>query len=399
MTAPEPSDEFRDFTDLLSRAGADDRLYGEPPGPSARVRRRRRIRTAVVCLIVLAVIAGSIGTYVSLSLGAPVNAPTLSMLNPVIVQPAATVLSIPAGSSAVSVMGADDFPGVAGASGILAASGGNGALPIASISKLITAMVILDRKPLTADDEGPTLTFSKADADLYDRYYLLNATIASMKVGSSMSERDAIETMLVVSACNYAEAVSTWAFGSQSAYLRAAKRWLASHGFTGTTMVESTGLDARNTSTPTDLIGIGKLALANPVLATIVKSPTVEVPGLGMLQSNNHLLGDNGVDGIKTGTLDEAGACLLFSASLEIGISHPLTIVGVVLGGQDHVAVDHAVSALLRSIQAGFRKVTVVKAGELFGEYSTEWNDSAKVVADGDASIFVWSNTPVTGGG
>jgi serine-type D-Ala-D-Ala carboxypeptidase (penicillin-binding protein 5/6) len=47
-----------------------------------------------------------------------------------------------------------------------------------------------------------------------------------MPAGSSMTEHDAIETMLVVSACNYAEALAGWAFGSNTAFLRAAKTWI-----------------------------------------------------------------------------------------------------------------------------------------------------------------------------
>ena len=99
---------------------------------------------------------------------------------------------------------------------------------------------------------------------------MLDATIAAMPTGSAMSEHDALETMLVASACNYAEAVSTWAFGSQGAFLSATKQWLAANGLTGTTIVEPTGISPRNTSTPSDLIAIGKLAAANPVIAQIV---------------------------------------------------------------------------------------------------------------------------------
>ena len=102
----------------------------------------------------------------------------------------------------------------------------------------------------TRSDPGPTITFDKADHDLYDKYYVMGATIARMPTGSSMSLRDALATMLIPSASNYAEAVSTWAFGSQGAFLDAARRWLAAHGLTGTTIVEPTGISARNTSTP-----------------------------------------------------------------------------------------------------------------------------------------------------
>ena len=54
---------------------------------------------------------------------------------------------------------------------------------MASISKLVTAMVILSAPPLGPSGAGRTIAWSKADIALYDKYYLLNATIAAMKKG------------------------------------------------------------------------------------------------------------------------------------------------------------------------------------------------------------------------
>ena len=65
--------------------------------------------------------------------------------------------------------------------------------------------------------------------------------------------------MLVVSASNYADAVSTWAFGSRSAFVRATDAWLDRNGLGGITVVEPTGIDPRNTATAADLITLGAL--------------------------------------------------------------------------------------------------------------------------------------------
>jgi D-alanyl-D-alanine carboxypeptidase (penicillin-binding protein 5/6) len=332
-----------------------------------------------------------------MTLLAPATSATITLTKPAVAQPAAVSLALPqVGASAVSVMGADDFDGVAGTNGILASSGGNGARPIASITKLITALVVLDAKPLGTTDAGPTLTFSKADADLYDKYYVMLCTVQKMNTGSTMSEHDALGVMLVASACNYAEAVSTWAFGSQARFLSAAKTWLKAHNLTGTRLVEPTGIDSRNVSTPADLISIGKLALANPAVAAIVKMPSLTIPNHSPSANTNQLLGVDGINGIKTGTLGQAGSCLLFSAVVEIGAAAPITVVGVVLGGEDHSSVDVAVKALLESIRSGFHEVTLVTKGETFGSYATPWKDAAKIVAGRTASVLTWSNTPIT---
>lgn len=391
------SDSLDDFAELLGRTHLDSDRGPDPLDPERiAARRRRRRRRRITAGLVAIVIVGVIGAYVPLTLLAPVGTAAMTVHKPQVATPAAVKLSLPdVGASAISVAGAEDFAGTTGAGGILASSGGNGALPIASISKLVTALVVLDAKPLKQNDAGPTLAFDKADADLYDKYYVLGATVSSMRTGTSMSEHDAIEVMLVASACNYAEVISTWAFGSQARFVSATRAWLKGHGLTGTTIVEPTGLDPRNVSTPTDLIAIGKLAMANPVLAQIVGSASVNPP-IGTLANNNKLLGVDGINGIKTGTLAKAGACLLFSAVVDVGTATPLTVIGVVLGGSDHGSVDSAVRALLSSIKSGFHRVPLVSKGQILGSYSTPWKDDATIVAGDDANVLTWSNDPIT---
>lgn len=276
------------------------------------------------------------------------------------------------------------------------AAGGDDARPIASISKLITALVVLEAKPLkSATDSGPGITFSKADHALYDKYYVMGATIAAMPTGSTMSERDALETMLVPSASNYAEAIAGWAFGSQSGFVAAAKKWLAANGLTHTTIVEPTGIDPRNTSTPTDLLALARIAAADPTVSAISAMPVLSVPGMEQMPNTNNLLGSYGITGLKTGTLKDSGANLLFTSSIEVGHGTSLDIVGVVLGGYSRDSVAADVADLLTSVTGGFHDVPVGAAGQAVGTYSTPWGESAQMVLGEDASLFTWSDTPI----
>ncbi len=396
MTGTSGATDLADFSEMLERGA--DAPGSDPLDPAVRASaRRRRMRRRIAGLVVVLVIVAAVGTYLPVTLLAPLPTAVLSATKPALSVPGAVQLTLPAqGESAVSVTGAETFAGTVGTNGILASSGGPGPLPIASISKLITALVVLEAKPLTGDDAGPTLTFSKADHDLYDQYYVLGASVEPMKTGSTLSEHDALALMLVASACNYADAVSTWAFGSRGRYLSAVKTWLSVHGLSGTTIVEPTGIDARNVSTPADLIAIGKLAMANPTLASIVGSRTVDVPGIGALSNNNISLGSEGIDGIKTGTLDSAGSCLLFSATVNVGLPKPITITGVILGGSSRETVNSDAQILIRSIESGFHVVTLESTGTVVGRYSTPWKDGARVVTGDRASVLTWSDAPIT---
>ncbi|GAB3616972.1 hypothetical protein GCM10027416_15290 [Okibacterium endophyticum] len=347
--------------------------------------------------MVAIVAVAAVGTYVPVTLLAPVSAAAVTVTIPDAAVPASAALALPqAEASAVSVMGGDDFATMTGAAEMTAAAGSDEPRPLASISKVITALVILDAKPIAVGEDGPTIVFDEADSDLYDKYYLMDATIQPMDEGSSMSEHDALELMLIVSASNYAEALSTWAYGSQRSFRNAAADWLAANGLTGTTLVEPTGIDPGNVSTATDLITLGKLAMANPVVAEIVQASALDVTGFAALPNTNHLLGLDGINGIKTGTLDEGGACLLFSAQLDVGLGTPLTVIGSVLGGSNHAVVDGQVTALLDSIRAGFNTVALIGDGQEVGAYSTMWGDDAAVVTGEPASVLTWSDTPIT---
>ncbi|MEO5535345.1 MAG: D-alanyl-D-alanine carboxypeptidase [Pseudolysinimonas sp.] len=388
------TDDLSHFAEAMVREREVERDVPPPVDPV--IRRKRRRRRAIIGGIVGLVVAALLGGYITFALTAPIGSATIDATAPTVTPPAATLISMsPEGESAISVSGADDYLG-ASASGIWMSGGGDDPLPIASISKLITTLVVLDAKPLGAGENGPTITFDKADHALYDKYYVLDATIAAMPTGSSMSEHDALEMMLVISASNYAEAVSTWAFGSQSSFLRATKTWLAANGLDHTTMVEPTGIDARNTSTPSDLIALAKIAMANPVVAEIVKMQTLEVPNVPPQLNTNDLLGVDGISGIKTGTLDPSGSNLLFSATMDVGTGTPLNVVGVVLGGFSHESVDLDVKALLASITAGFHNVNLGNSGDEIGTYATPWGESAKIVLGKSSIVLTWSDTPIT---
>jgi D-alanyl-D-alanine carboxypeptidase (penicillin-binding protein 5/6) len=189
-----------------------------------------------------------------------------------------------------------------------------------------------------------------------------------------------------------------WAFGSQGAFVNAAKQWLAANGMTSTTIHEPTGIDARNTSTPTDMITLGKLASADPVIAQIAAMPHLDVPNFEQMPNTNDLLGTAGVTGLKTGTLVDVGSDLLFTATVSTGegSAPELTVVGVVLGGFSHESVNLDVQALLASIVAGFHVVPLAEAGQDVGTYTTKWGDSAEMVLGEGGSIFTWSDTPIT---
>ncbi len=336
----------------------------------------------------------------AIALGALLYLP-LTLLAPM--EPAAA--QIIAEEPAATPPAALDWPGYGtGAIGlldddeVLASYGGDEPRPIASITKIVTALVVLDKHPLAPGEAGPAIKMGAADVALRSHYWgEYRAKVFPVWAGLTFTERELLDLALIESAANYAGSLATWAFGSDAEFAAAARAWLDAHGLTEISIVEPTGLDPANAATPAALLELGRIALAHPVVAEIVATQELTVHDVGLLENTNELLGSSGVTGIKTGTLDDYGSNLLFSANVPTADGGQVAIVGVVLGGPGplHDILDADVTELLASIQSTFHVVSLTDAGETFADYDTEWGQASTAVAETTASVVVWGDTPV----
>ena len=371
------------MTDLRPPAAADLPTVVDPDRDRRRRARLRRRRVGVDTLVMLLLAAA---VYLPVTLLGPLAPAAADVANYAAPAQPGAELAFPAyGATGVMALGFDES---------LTTSGDDRARPIASISKVVTALVVLDAEPLAGGD-GPGVTLDAADVALYDTYRDVGGKVAPMTLGQTLTERQMIEVSLIESANNYADALARWAFGSPQAYATAAADWLAENGLDSTTIVEPTGMSPSNTSTATDLVALGALALADPDVSAIVGTASTTVPGVGEIDNSNELLGLDGVRGIKTGTLDEAGACLLFAADYTVA-DRTVTVVGVMLGGVDHDSLDVDVQRLLSSVTGKFQTVTLTTEGDAHASYRLPWGAGAEAVAARTASLLVWGDQAVT---
>lgn len=347
-----------------------------------QILRRRRVTVFGGFGLVLAV-----GFYLPFTLLAPLHAENAQVLAWQAPVTSAPELAFP--NYGATAIGAVGWPGS------LAVSGSTDALPIASISKVITALVVLEAKPLGPDDSGPELSFTSADTKLYNSYLARNGKVEPVRSGLVLTQQQVMQLTLVASANNYTASLVNWAFGSEDAYVVAARTWLDANGLPGITMADATGMSPDNRATAADLVELAKIALADPTVSRMVSTAHISIPGVGEIDNTNDLLGLDGVRGIKTGTLDEAGACLLFAADYTIG-SEVITVVGVMLGGKDHPSLDRDIQTLLTTAQTGFQEVRLTTMGEEVAGYASDWGDTSSVVATADTVVVVWSDTPIS---
>ena len=295
----------------------------------------------LITIIMLTISAGSYFAYKLLVLPSSTKKPENLPRTQLVVKPVWPTY----GSGAVGTIGYD---------GVLAKYGDQSARPIASLAKIITALLVMQKKPITSGQVGPDIQFTQSDLEIYNQQVAAGAAVKPVSVGRSMTEQQALETMLLPSAANYSITLAVWAYGSVDSYLSTANAWLASHNLNQTHVVDTSGLLAGSVSSPSDLITIGKLALANPVLASIVAMKQAMIPDVGTITNGNSLLGKDGINGIKTGTTSEAGATILFSSAFYVG-NKKITIVGDLLGADDRGQQNSDVVKLLDSIRPAFR--------------------------------------------
>ena len=339
--------------------------------------RRSPLRAGVV--VPTLAIAGVLAAYAGTTLLWPLNAvaPTVT---PIQVQPVAAPAAVPAwpaqGSAAEAVEGI----------GSLASTPDPDA--IASITKVVTALVVLDEMPLAVGEQGPEYRFTAADRNAYWQYLRQGESALDVPAGGSLTEYQLLQGMLIGSAGNYADRLAQNLFPSDAVYASAANKWLADHGVPGITLYEPTGIDKRNTASAEALIPLARKALANPVIAEIVAQKSVVLPGAGTVENTNGLLADAGVIGVKTGTLDAWN--LLSAKDVAIGDT-TVRLYASVLGQPDDAARLAASRAIYAQLEQELQLKPSVTAGTVAGIVETRWGDKVDVVSSGDTSVILWN--------
>lgn len=351
------------------------------PGAPRRARQstyvRRRIVVGAALLVVLALVS-SLG----FALVRPVGSATAAPATPSI--PAVETAALPWPTVGVGAIGAVGYDGV------LDSYGAQTSTPIASMTKTITALVVLDKMPMTAGESGPTYTLSQRDVEIYDETIANDGSSAPVVVGATMTQREMLEAMLIPSANNYATALAEWSYGSLDDFLVGARAWLDQRGLTDTFLADASGINAGSKSSPANLIEIGKLVIGDPVLSEIVSMASAELP-IGTVKNTNTLLGTHGIIGLKTGTTNVAGACLLFAAKTEVDGTE-VTIIGVEIGAETHAELFSSVAALAEAAADRFHSATLATEGQSFGTVTTPWGDSAELLAAKDARQVLWQD-------
>ena len=209
------------------------------------------------------------------------------------------------------------------------------AAPIASVAKVMTAYLVLRDHPLQVGQDGPTITLTDADVADTDRRRGQRESVVSIVAGEQLTERQALQALLLPSANNIAAVLARWDAGSAERFVARMNAAARSLGMTHTRYTDPSGYDDATASTAADQVRIVDRAMRLPVFASIVGTPSATLPVAGTVHNTDTLLGHNGFVGVKTGSDEAAGGCFAFRAIRWIA-GKRTTITGVVLGQPGH---------------------------------------------------------------
>ena len=377
--APSADDRRHGSRSDVSR---DPRHVGRGPRPP---RRQWLLPLTFSVLAALVLAAGALAAVRVLGTPPP---PRLDLRVP------ATLAAAPGSAPAIPLPATGSFDLESTAQGRLAAVAPTTVLPIGSIAKVMTALVVLQHQPLIGDAPGPTYTITYQDVDFY--YQMVDEDGSSLSVvsGEQFTERQLLLALILPSADNIAETLAVWVAGSQSAFVTDLNTEAQALGMTQTSFADVSGLSPQTVSTAADLVKLGQAALANPTLAGLVATQSAVMPDGSSIQNlDTDLTTAPGWLGIKTGSTPQAGGCLLFAAHHPgpLGGSREVTVVGAVLGvvtadGDLGEELAGALNAAAAAVKAAFGAYRTVDLGTLAlpvlsGALRSAWGTSTPLQA------------------
>ena len=179
--------------------------------------------------------------------------------------------------------------------------------PIASITKLMTAMVVLDANPPL----GEPIYIDSADLDF------VKGTRSRLGIGTGLLRRDMLRLALMSSENRAAASLGRTYPGGSEAFVAAMNRKAIELGMWNTRFVDATGLSSENVSTADDLVKMVRGAYQYPLIREFTTTPAHEVEtvaGRNLQFRNSNGLVKNPtweIDLSKTGYISEAGRCLV----------------------------------------------------------------------------------------
>lgn len=282
--------------------------------------------------------------------------------------------------------------------GMTVTSGAEQPVPIASLTKIMTAYVVLRDHPIAPDAQGPDVTMSVADQNEAIADENANDTAVPVQAGEVLSERQLLDGLLVHSANNLADVLANWDAGGIAQFVSKMNATAKTLGMRRTHYADASGLDPRTVSTAADQLLVASAAMRIPTFAAVVGQPSITLPLVGTLDNYVAQVGTDGIVGVKSGFTQAALGCLVLAAQRDVD-GHQVMILAATTGQPGLDPLDAAADAtvgLIDATAASLREVPVLAAGQLVASVTVPWSArEVTAVAVGSQQALVWPGETV----
>jgi D-alanyl-D-alanine carboxypeptidase (penicillin-binding protein 5/6) len=204
-------------------------------------------------------------------------------------------------------------------------------VPIASLTKMMTAFVVLRDHPLSPGQSGPLVRITASDVAVYEAEAVTGDSTVKVVVGETLSESQLLEALLIPSADNIAELLATWDAGSVGRFVAKMNATARSLGLASTHYADASGVNPLSESTAADQARLASDLMGHAVIRGIVRRPDLKFPVVGKIWNFNPAVGVDGIQGVKSGWTLEAQGCLVTAAFRTLR-RHGVLVVTAALG-------------------------------------------------------------------
>ena len=262
-------------------------------------------------------------------------------------------------------------------------------VPIASLTKLMTAYLVLRYLPLSMGASGPCLVVTSDDVAAYLFDLSADQSVVKVAAGSVLCESDLLNGLFVHSANNYAEMLVRMVGYDDHTFVGIMNRTARQLAMYDTTYADVSGIDNSSVSTSVDQLRLVTLLMKSALIQSIVRQTSVTLPVAGVVHTFTPLLGTLGVVGIKSGRTDAAGGCDAMALATTRGNRSFLTY-SVVLAqrGPNLLAAAGAAAYALAHSAAELVVSRTWAEGSIAGSFG--WSGSSTTIAVTSTTTELW---------
>jgi D-alanyl-D-alanine carboxypeptidase (penicillin-binding protein 5/6) len=344
-----------------------------------------------LAIVLLLVVTAPTGPDASSAGSSPRSSTAQPVVEPVLRSTLATAMRFPGKPVAVPLPRRGEGAVAVAGIGLVRDTKNERSVPIASVTKIMTAFLILKDHPLVGRGGGPVFVMTAKDHKAWIQATEADESNLEILVGERLDERQLLQALMIPSADNIADYLAAWDAGSVPAFVVKMNAEAHALGLTGTHYADASGVSPGSRSTAVDMATLASIAMQSSELRSIVDEQSIRLPVAGEIWNvYNPAIGVDGIIGVKSGFTDAAQVNLVTAAWRTVSGHRELIVSAAIDQPTSLYGAAQDDEAMLDAVTKELATATVVAGQADVGKAVAAWNRS-------DASVLVASPAVVVG--